>query len=681
MTIIKAKKYNGKILVISDRGSVDSRYDKSLKLISSWMEKFNDRALSESTSASKIEISHNSIVPDDIERIQNDLKSTSGTDILIATGGTGLSSRDVTPQAVIPLLDYRIEGVEQWIYRENFELIGPKCALGRLLCGIMTLKDSHRCFVLCLPGKPSACIECLDAISPILRSLLQHISLGGSTKCDLNQSSFVQGKVCMCSDDLGVSNEVSSKEYNGDALINRPRKSIYPMVQLSDALYFIQKSLPDKLDTESIDIFQLSSGDVLAEDLISCHDVPKWDVSFLDGYALRYSEVNSKTFKYHNNMIMVKVCGNSVPSNTSTIDNNADGNLNCIRVTTGGKVPEPFDCVVMVEQTRIFKTRENDSGMEEDIILIEPEAIESLKRGKNVRPKANDVTIGQILLESSTEIRSQDGVIGLSRLSIKQGNSSRIVKIYRKPKVGVLSSGDEVSDAPSSGVIDMNRPNLLALVKQSNADVIDLGIAKDTVHSIAEKLDYAINDCSVDVIVCSGGVSMGEKDLLKEVIVKKFNASIHFGRVNLKPGKPTVFATIDRKKTQGTMKRVWVFGLPGNPVSTITTFHVLVSPLINVLRGLLSNDRQKRDEAFCLNPLFQCFAAHEFPRDAQRPEFHRVKLKWDSNEHKYIAYSTGSQKSSRLLSYTGCDALVLIDPGNSSLSQGTALNVLKLFSI
>lgn len=197
------------------------------------------------------------------------------------------------------------------------------------------------------------------------------------------------------------------------------------------------------------------------------------------------------------------------------------------RVATGGMVPDGANAAVMIEDTKLVKASED--GKQE----LEIEILVSASKGDNIREIGSDCDIGQVV-----GVKGQR--IGASEVALLASVGIRHVRVYRKPLVGVLSSGNEVldhmpTDRLKPGQIrDTNRLSLLAAIRNAGFETMDLGIVSDKVQDIEECLDEALS--KVDVIVTTGGVSMGEADLMKPILEQKLNATIHFGRVLMKPG-------------------------------------------------------------------------------------------------------------------------------------------------
>lgn len=250
------------------------------------------------------------------------------------------------------------------------------------------------------------------------------------------------------------------------------------------------------------------------------------------------------------------------------------------------------------------------------------------------------------------------------------------VPVYRTPHVAILSTGSEVED-PSveeltpGKVRDSNRCMLISAAGAVGARVMDLGIARDSEEEIERAMDEAISG-GADVLITSGGVSMGSKDYIKPILERK--GTVHFGKICMKPGKPCTFATIPvYDAAVGHDRQVLVFGLPGNPVSALATFYLLVGPCLRQLAG---------------HPQPLTHSAHvktTFPitMDPQRPEYRRVRVQFVPDESEpssgsLLAYSTGGQISSRIMSFRGCNALLVVPQNKGELPSGTVLPAILL---
>lgn len=287
-----------------------------------------------------------------------------------------------------------------------------------------------------------------------------------------------------------------------------------------------------------------------------------------------------------------------------------------------------------------------------DIVRIE---VDSLP-GKFIRQIGSDVSIGEVILSANTKIGSYE-------IGILASSGIKTVKVHSKPKVSVLSTGDELvsfKDQPSLGKIrDSNRPMILSLLKEYEVIAIDEGIAVDDYNEIEKKFCEALSHS--DIIITSGGVSMGEKDYIKPLL-EKFGV-IHFGRVNMKPGKPTTFATLNYNNS-----KKLVFGLPGNPVSSVVTFTLFVIPCLKKMKGY-SNPK---------HPEILVKTQSSLTLDPERPEYHRTIVHFEMNQGCIVALSTGNQISSRLLSMRSSNALLVVPQGKGTIKKGEFVNGLLI---
>lgn len=227
---------------------------------------------------------------------------------------------------------------------------------------------------------------------------------------------------------------------------------------------------------------------------------------------------------------------------------------------------------------------------------------------------------------------------------------------------------------PATGIWDSNRTTLLSYLKSNNIKSLDLGIARDQVDDIYAKLCHGLDNA--DVIITTGGVSMGEKDLLKQILHIDFDAQVHFGRVNLKPGKPTTFATCVRKG-----QKKLIFALPGNPVSAFVTCHLFVLPALRILEGRYQLANHSRDIlSYHKTTTVRLDLGDKTSKSLDpRPELVRAVIQYGDDFP--IARLTGNQISSRLMSVKDANALLLF-PGRSdtckTIENGTKIQAILL---
>ena len=362
---------------------------------------------------------------------------------------------------------------------------------------------------------------------------------------------------------------------------------------------------------------------VLAEDVQAAEDLPPFPCSIKDGFAVIAADTSNPR----------RLVGEQTAGYFADLRVEPG---TCVRITTGAPMPPGADAVIMVEYT------EEADGM----ITLHRE----VRSNAEVRPVAQDIARGQQVLQAGTLIGPQE--IGLlASLGITS------VLAHPRPQVAVLSSGNEIIEpdaVPGPGQIrDSNRYTLMAAVQRAGADAVSLGIGSDTQEALRDKIIEGLTTC--DALVTSGGVSMGKLDLIKPIL--ETIGQVHFGRVNMKPGKPLTFATVADKP---------VFALPGFPVSSLVAFEVFVRPAL----------RQMAGHRHVLRPRVPVTLAAGLEGDAWRPEFHRVQL--TRTPEGLTAQSTGMQSSARLLSMVGANGLLALPSRAEPFAAGETVEAILL---
>lgn len=326
----------------------------------------------------------------------------------------------------------------------------------------------------------------------------------------------------------------------------------------------------------------------------------------------------------------------------------------CCRITTGAPVPPGADAVIQVEDTELIES--SNQGRKEVRIRI----LEEVKVGQDIRAVGFDIPRGGRIL-------SKGDMLGPAELGLLSTAGVAKVSVFRKPVVSVLSTGNELVSPGQSRkhgqIYDSNKTSLLASIKSEGFIAKDAGIALDRPNDLYNKLRDAAK--SSDVVITTGGVSMGELDILKPVLEESLLAKIHFGRVHMKPGKPTTFAT---GKVGGVYKLF--FALPGNPVSALVTFYLFVLPALRKMAGYQDSSLRKIKAKMG-------FTVNLDPR----PEYHRALLQWNKKDGIPIAHTTGSQCSSRLLSMRSANALLVLPARSKEVSlieQGSVVDALLI---
>ena len=436
------------------------------------------------------------------------------------------------------------------------------------------------------------------------------------------------------------------------------------MLSVDEAIKLVSQHTPEPTETR-VPVTTALVGHVLAQDVYASEAVPAYRASIVDGYAVVAGGEKSTKGVF------------PVASITHANDNN--GTLPALepgtisRITTGAPLPPNANAVVMVEDTVLAST--TPDGQEEATVEI---LTGDVKLGENVREPGSDVALSSRILRRGDLITSVGGELGLLASTGK-----RSVSVFRKPCVGVLSTGNELVEyndprtLVGSQIRDSNRPSLIACLESWGFPTVDLGIARDSPGTLEQILRDAIrgvgsNNGGVDIIVTTGGVSMGELDLLKPTIERSLGGTIHFGRVSMKPGKPTTFASIPYKdQDRGTSKLI--FGLPGNPASAIVTLNLFVLPSLHKLLGMGYCQQQQYHHHRGL-PLVSVFLKHAIPLDPKRTEYHRAIVVGSRSHAQLYASSTGlsetGQRSSRVGSLASSNALLVLQPGDGKLDAG-----------
>jgi molybdopterin molybdotransferase len=414
------------------------------------------------------------------------------------------------------------------------------------------------------------------------------------------------------------------------------RASTYPLIEVDEAAALVLDRTP-VLGVERVALAHCI-GRVLAEDLVAPASLPLLPSSAVDGYAVRAADAGKP----------LRVLGESAAGRPF------DGTVQpgtAARILTGGVVPDGADCVVMVEDVQLIG----------DVVTTPS----PLRAGTNFHAPGADVRAGERVAAAGTQL-------GAAELGLAAALGFPRLPVRRRPRVALLSTGDElveVGEKPGRGqIVDSNRWALLAALRDAGAEVRSLGIGPDEPEALRKLVVDVLRE--VDVLVTSGGVSVGTHDHIKPLLESL--GSVHVGRVKLKPGKPFTFATLPvfhgpLPNPQPTGERgKLAFGLPGFPVSSLVTFEVFVRPALRKMQGFSGLHR----------PTLPVRLDYDARATADRTEYQRVTLRREGRE--LLASTTGSQSSSRLMSLAGAHALVRIPPGDQGISAGSIVDALIL---
>ncbi|XP_008311619.1 gephyrin b isoform X1 [Cynoglossus semilaevis] len=420
----------------------------------------------------------------------------------------------------------------------------------------------------------------------------------------------------------------------------RHRMSPFPLTSMDKAFITVLE-MTAVLGTEIIN-YRDGMGRVLAQDVYAKDNLPPFPASVKDGYAVRAADGPGDRF------IIGESQAGEQPTHTVM-----PGQV--MRVTTGAPIPCGADAVVQVEDTELL--RESEDGTEE----LEVRILVQARPGQDIRPIGHDIKRGECVLAKGTHM-------GPSEIGLLATVGVTEVEVQKFPVVAVMSTGNELlnpeDDLHPGKIRDSNRSTLLATIQEHGYPTINLGIVGDNPDDLLNALNEGIS--RADVIITSGGVSMGEKDYLKQVMDIDLHAQIHFGRVFMKPGLPTTFATLD---IDGARKLI--FALPGrNPVSAVVTCNLFVIPALRKMQGILD------PRPTIIKARLSCDVKLD-----PRPEYHRCILTWHHQEPLPWAQSTGNQVSSRLMSMRSANGLLMLPPKTEQyveLHKGEVVDVMVI---
>ncbi|GFN12555.1 bifunctional molybdopterin adenylyltransferase MobB/molybdopterin molybdotransferase MoeA family protein [Aspergillus tubingensis] len=660
------------------------------------------------------------IVPDNVLEIQRSICDwTDGpnwVNLVVVSGGTGFATKDITPEAVSPLIHRHASGLVHGMIAASLK-VTPFAMMSRPVAGVR-----DKTLIVTVPGSPKGAKENLEAII----KLLPHAC---SQAAGANSRALHAGGVKKLEAEAGVSapspsgNKADHHHHHhhhhhgghdhshGHAVprahtspSERPqsndpnagpnrryRESPYPMLSVDEALQLISQHTPEPTIIEA-PVTTALVGSVIAEDVYAREAVPAYRASIVDGYAVIAPESpdagpSTKGIFPVASITHANEGGILSPLEPGTI----------ARITTGAPLPPNANAVVMVEDTVLASS--TPDGQEEATVEI---LTGDIKPQENVREPGSDVALGSCILRKGDLITSVGGEIGLLAAT-----GTQTVKVYKKPCIGVLSTGDELVEhndprkLQGGQIRDSNRPSLLSCLTSWGFPTVDLGIARDTpVGELEQSLRDALRgvgkaQSSVDVIITTGGVSMGELDLLKPTIERSLGGTIHFGRVSMKPGKPTTFATIPFKPSstpssssgqQQERETKLIFSLPGNPASALVTLNLFVLPSLHKLMGMEQRKITPAGISPPLGlPLVSVALAHPFPVDKKRTEYHRAIVTASREDGRLYAMSTGlegvGQRSSRVGSLASANALLVLKPGMGKVEKGSLVEALMMGAV
>lgn len=365
-----------------------------------------------------------------------------------------------------------------------------------------------------------------------------------------------------------------------------------------------------------------SLGMIVAEDIVAPWDMPSFDNSAMDGFAVREADCREP--------VSLGIAG-YIPAGGAAITPLEPGCA--IRIMTGAPIPPGCDAVVPVEETEESNNQVRIMG--------------AVSHRQHIRFKGEDVSCGETIIAAGTLIRPPE-------ISMLASFGRAFVPVWRKARVAILSTGDELIELGESvepgRIINSNALSLAAAVMEIGAHPVILGIARDNPESHREKL---LEGLKADALITSAGVSAGDRDLVRDIL-KELGVEQLFWKVDIKPGGPTAFGMKDGRP---------VFSLPGNPVSTMVTFEEFVRPAILRMMG------HRR----VLKPFIRAVLKSKAKKKPGKINFLRVRLAFE--EGRYLAYSSGDQNTGILKTMLMADAIAMLPADHTEFSPGEEVDV------
>ncbi len=400
-------------------------------------------------------------------------------------------------------------------------------------------------------------------------------------------------------------------------------------MSVDQARAFIAQFLQPVTETEILPIRE-SLGRVLATDIVSPANVPNHNNSAMDGFA----------FKHSDGIKIIKVIG------TAFAGKPFEGIVKageCVKIMTGAVIPQGTDTVIMQEKT----------ATKSDCITL----LDTPSKGQNVRLAGEDLSIGQTVLAKGQPLKPAD--LGLiASLGIGK------VEVYRQLKVAFFSTGDELVSAgkklEEGQIYDSNRYTLFGMLSRLSVVISDLGNVPDNPNLLEKTLLKAASEN--DVVITSGGVSVGEADYMKALLAK--HGQVLFWKINMKPGRPLAYGKIGLNN----QKQAHYFGLPGNPVSAMVTFYQFVQPALQAISG----------EACRAVPFFNVQCSASIKKATGRTEFQRGVLFEDNGEWKVKPLP--NQGSGVLSSMSTANCFIVLDETVGNCDAGTMVKLQLLDS-
>ncbi|WP_423908764.1 gephyrin-like molybdotransferase Glp [Candidatus Spongiihabitans sp.] len=399
-------------------------------------------------------------------------------------------------------------------------------------------------------------------------------------------------------------------------------------ITVAQAMAHIRETIVPITDQETIDVYS-ALGRVTAKDIVSAFNVPNHTNSAMDGYAVNGNalpKVNSKGFE------LVGASFAGAPYHGSV------GPDQCVRIMTGGVMPEGADTVVVQERVAHVEGR-----VDGRVVIPAGDKI-----GANVRYAGEDLKVGDIAIPEGIKL-------GASQMGLAASLGMKEITVFRRPKIAYFSNGDELRSVGNpleiGEVYDSNRYTLHAMLSELGVQQFDLGIIKDDLDAIANAFKAAAEDA--DMIITTAGASVGDADYVKQALAGL--GEVSFWKVAIKPGRPMSF---------GKLNNSLFFGLPGNPVSVMVTFQIFVKAAIKRLSG----------EKFSVPLVLKVKTLSDLKKRPGRMEYQRGVLSLDENGETVVS-STGQQGSGILSSMSLANCYIILSDESQGAKAGDWVEV------
>lgn len=376
------------------------------------------------------------------------------------------------------------------------------------------------------------------------------------------------------------------------------------------------------LEAEPVELMDLV-GRVLAEEVRAPWDMPRWDNSEMDGFAVRTADCQPFAQLQVDGYIPAGASGSGISVHPGT----------AVRIMTGAPIPVGCDAIVPIENTEL----------DGDLVTIK----QAMQVGDYIRSRGSDIVVDEVMIPARTILRPAE-------INLLASFSHLEVPVFRRPQVAILSTGDELvvpGEIPAAGqVIDSNAWSLAAAVKEIGAIPLMLGIAQDNYKSLKEKITQGLK---ADVLISSAGVSTGDRDLVRKIL-EEVGVKQLFWKVAIKPGGPTAFGLCGMQP---------VFSLPGNPVSSMIGFEELVRPALLKMMG----------HSNIIRPLIKAKVKKTFHNKTGKTRFLRVKV--EKTSEGLLAETAGDQNTGILSTMIRANAIAVLPPEQAKVLAGEEVDI------